>query len=294
MSRNLFFATLLLLLSSLAASAQLMVQTQVNRELYLKGETVFLTIGVRNMSGHDVKLEGRPEIQESWLTFEVQTREGKRINPRPENYKMPPEQIPAGETLRRRVNLSKLYNLTGVGDFRVKAQVYFPPMKKYFTAKSNFFTITPGRQIWSRSVGAPEGSGAAGYREYELVTLRDLEKISLYVRIRNLDQDYIANCINLGRLVNSANPQATLDNQNNLHLMFMSKPQHMTYLHFGLNGEILRQERFNTAGTYPRMMQLADGSIRISGGALMPSREELEALRTEAGPPPSVSDRPGI
>ncbi len=290
--RLFFFFTAILLMAE-SVSAQLMVQAKPNRELYLKGEPVMMIVAVRNMTGREITLDGRANSSENWLGFEVKTRDGGQVSTFQKEIEMEPVTLAPGEILRRKINLSRLYVLDGVGDFRVKAHVFFEPIDKYFYTSASFFTLTPGKVIWKRTVGAPDGTGNSEYRTYELATLTDLETTRLYVRVLNATHGGVQQCMMLDKLVQTANPQATIDGRNQLHLLFMSRPQMMTYLHLGFNGELLRQERFRTNSTYPRMLQMADGSIRISGGSLLPSQESLEALREAAGPPPRVSDRPG-
>ena len=92
-------------------------------------------VTISNLSGHDLLLDDADS--QKWFSFQVTTGEGRIVPPLNLDYHLQPLSIPAGQTVKRSLNLSSLYAVQEFGLYRVKASVYSSDMQKYYSSQGN-------------------------------------------------------------------------------------------------------------------------------------------------------------
>lgn len=278
----------IVLFSAVAPSlrAQINVQMDIPRHLYLCYEPIVATVAITNMTGRDLTLEDK--APDKWFSFEILDAQGTPISPRAVDYHLDPITIPVGQTVKRKVNLVNLYPVTDYGVYHIKALVYFDGMDKYFSSAEMPIEVSEGTTLWNQTVGIPDGQQNSGqYRSYELMSFRQPKDNMLYVRIEDHDSGVVYGTYPLGRLVNGYPPEAQVDASSNLHILQMAAPKEYLYTRIGPNGEMLGQQDYTDLKTRPRLDKNKNGDIAIGGGIeVTPST----AQATVSGP--KLSDRP--
>src|SRR5665213_3984295 len=106
----LLVGALLLLSTSGALKAQVIVDLSIKRTLFLAYEPLLATVRITNLSGNQLLLadvEGK-----KWFGFEIETLDGRPIPPNNPDYEVQPLQLGSGESISRTVNLTQLYPMT--------------------------------------------------------------------------------------------------------------------------------------------------------------------------------------
>ena len=202
----------IVLFSAVAPSlrAQINVQMDIPRHLYLCYEPIVATVAITNMTGRDLTLEDK--APDKWFSFEILDAQGTPISPRAVDYHLDPITIPVGQTVKRKVNLVNLYPVTDYGVYHIKALVYFDGMDKYFSSAEMPIEVSEGTTLWNQTVGIPDGQQNSGqYRSYELMSFRQPKDNMLYVRIEDHDSGVVYGTYPLGRLVDGYPPEAQVD-----------------------------------------------------------------------------------
>ncbi len=266
--------------------AQIQVELKFKRLQYIAYEPVMATLVITNLAGRNVEL--RDDRGQHWFGFEVSGREGQPIAPaRPDASELP-LRVESGKTVSRKINLTPIYAVHDLGTYRVRANVYFADLNKFFYSEQKVFEVTNARPIWQRTVGLPEGtSGGGNVRTYSLLMNRFPDHTSLYVRVEDKDSNVVYATYPLGRIITFAEPQEEIDRANQLHVLHCSAPRTWAYSHIGLNGELLKQETFMETKSRPRLLHAAGDAVAVSGGM-----REVPATQTTRNAPPKLSTRP--
>lgn len=282
---------ILMLVSASISSAQLMVQMKMNKDSYMAYEPVKATITVSNRSGHDVILDG--PAGRSWLTFDVYDK-GQILSPSVRGgAPVSGFLLGSGKSISKTVNIRELYPLGRYGNYVVNASVYFPPLKRYFTSKKTRVSVMDSRAFWKQSVGVrTDPSKLASFREFSLHQFRDKSHNSLYVRLRDADGGRVYSTYSIGRYIDVRKPQATVDAQNNLHVLHMVAPRIYSYGRVSPHGEWLGNKFFRESPqNRPSMMIDGGGVVQIVGGTPYNPDQPVAAPETIARPR-MASERP--
>src|SRR5438128_933345 len=200
------------------ATAQIQVDVKLPRLQYIAYEPLVANLIVTNLAGRDVDLHD--ENGQPWFGFEVTASEGQPIALISVRKGQAPLNIPAGKTVTQKINLALLYGIHDFGIYRVRAHVYFADVNKFFYSQTKVFEVTDARPIWQKTVGLPGGAGGPGNaRTYSLLTNRFPDHTSLYVRVEDKDNGIVYATYSLGHVITFDEPQAELDNANQLHVL---------------------------------------------------------------------------
>ncbi len=245
--------------------AQFETSLSVNKDTYLTYEGLEATVTVTNRSGADVVMGGPSDLP--WLSFEIINPSGNPVAPmglRSEQNLV----LKSGATISRKVVLSQHFSFSEYGTYGITANVYHPPSQQYFKSNRARANYTDAKKFWSKNFGVPTGlPGAGQIRRYELCVLRDLEHTNLYVRLIEEKTELKIATFSLGYCIMIADPQVTLDKDNNLHVLFMAAPHIYSHVTVDTQGKILKRlYHREVAGDRPQLSSLADQSITVQGG----------------------------
>ena len=281
-------SALLLLLIFLTGSvhAQIQVELKLKRLQYIAYEPVLATVAVTNLAGRDIELHN--DRGQHWFGFEVSGKDGQPVAPVARLEEEAPLQVESGKTVVRKVNLTPLYGVHDPGSYRVRANIYFADLNKFFYSQGRAFQVINARPVWQATVGVPEGMPGAGeVRTYSLLRHRFADHTSLYMRVENKDSGAVYATYSLGRIIAYDEPQKEIDRANQFHVLHCVAPRTWAYSHIGLNGQLLREATFMETKTRPRLRRTSGGEIAVSGG--MRDVPAAAAARTSA---PKLSTRP--
>jgi hypothetical protein len=270
------------------AHAQLGVELQIKRRIFMAHEPILATVVVHNNAGRDIMLadteEGGP-----WFSFHITAENGRMIPPRDSHYEVEPLQVKSGETVKRTVNLTALFPLGDFGTYQVKAAVFYPPVGKYFSSKFDHFGVMEGRVVWRQTVGVPEGTEGSGRtRLFSLLTMEMDKGKALYVRVESDDDGVIYGCYNLGSMLQGPEPDAKFDSGNNLAVLQLVGPKTYRLSRIGINGNFIDRATYVTPKSQPYLRRTTTGALQIVGAV----RQEENVARAEPVIVPKVSDRP--
>ncbi len=270
------------------AHAQLNVSLQIKRRMFLLNEPVIATVTIVNNTGHEIMLadtqEGGP-----WFSFQINGDNQHIVPPRDHNYELQPLPMKPGETVKRTVNLTELYELSDYGSYHATASIYFPPMARFFSSRPDNFELTEGRLIWKQTVGVPDSPESLGvYRTFSLLTLEHDKGKMLYVRVEGQNDGTIYGCYNLGRVLDGFPPDAKFDTGNNLAVLQTIGRREYLFSRVGIGGNFISQNTYVSLKAQPFLRKLQDGTLQIVGGI----RQDPKPASTNPADAPKLSDRP--
>ena len=283
---------LILLAAALAlltpARAQIAVDISIKQRLFIRHEPILATITVTNQTGRDITLADARESQ--WFSFQISSEGDHFVPPRNPDYHLPPLPMRAGETLKRTVNLSELYDLGDFGIYRIRANIYFAEADKYFSSKPTHVDITEGRIMWRRTAGVPSGQKNAGQTHiFSLLAHQHGEQNTLYISVEDQDQGTVFCTSTLGRIIDGAAPEIQFDSSNNLYILHLVAQRTFVLTKISVNGEYLGQTTYTAPKTRPTLRKLPDGTLQLIGG----HREApVSTDPSEAPAPLKLSARP--
>jgi hypothetical protein len=276
-----------LLLIGLPAHGQIQLDIKFARLQYIAYEPVIATVGITNLAGRDIELSDSDE--QRWFGFEITGSEGQPIAESRNKLMQPPLRIEAGKRVTQKINLAPLYAVHDLGTYHVRAYLHFADLNRFFYSPRKVFEITDVRPIWQRTVGIPSSVSAPGNtRTYSLMMNRFPNYTGLYVRVEDKDTGIVYATESLGHIISMEEPQAQLDRENQLHVLYCSAPRSWAYTRIGLNGEVLARASFLEAKSRPRLFHSAEGEVVVKGGM---SQETAPESGTPI-PAPKLSDRP--
>lgn len=286
--RRLFLSCAALLALAPAVHAQVQVRLTIARRLFMCYEPIIASVSITNLTGRDLTLSDAPP--EKWFGFDILNSEDSPIPPRAPDYHLQPMTIPAGQTIKRNVNLVNLYPVTDFGTYRVRAAIYVAPLNRYVSSAEVPIEVTEGKTVWQQTIGVPDGQHGAGEsRNYELLAFRQTNANYLYVRVEDRAKGTVFGTYPIGRLINGYDPQIEIDPQNQLNVLQMVEPKSYYYTRVGPNAELLGQQAYIETTTRPHLKKGQDGDVNVVGGHLI---EEKTAGAARAAAGPKISDRP--
>ena len=85
-------------------------------------------------------------------------------------------------------------------------------------------------------------------------------------------------------MVSFSEPRVQLDGSNNMHLIYQSGRVACLYLMITPDGDILRRETYEYAGSRPRLTADETGKITVVGGIRRPGANDLPPNSVEPSP----------
>jgi hypothetical protein len=294
-SRRLPILVLLILLcvAPAAVHAQLQVSLEFSRRLFVLHEPIEATVQIRNLTGREITL--RDDGNKNWFAFDVTRPDGGFVEPTG-SYQLGQLVIQSGDTVRRKINITPLYQIREFGIHRVRAQIYFADMDKLFVSQRKLIEITEGKTLWRQTVGVPEGMGAAGEtRTYSLLSHSVGRGKRLYVRVADPQSGITYGTYSIGRLLTFGDPFVEIDSQSRLHVLHLVAPKQYQYTVVDLDGRVAERSQYITTRTEPRLRRRSSGSIAVAGGELYaPAAQAVADSSALSDGPPKLSDRPPL
>ena len=280
--------SILLLLGMLpGARAQLDVSLEMKRNIFMRGEPVEVTVNIRNLAGKDVML--RDEDGKQWFGFDIMKGSDTPVGPHGGEYKNAPQVILNGASIRRKLDLLKLYPVNEYGTYTIRAAIYFQETGKYILSAPVKMDMSDGRKLWTQTVGVPASKEGAGeYRVVTLLSFQQPKQLALYARIEDERTGAVLCTYPLGSMVAGMAPGHEFDLENTLHVLHLGNPGQYFLSKIGVNGEWLGQTSWRSAKNHATLRRKPDGRMVIVGAT-----RSVEQTPQQPGPEvPRLSDRP--
>jgi hypothetical protein len=277
------------------AAAQLQVSLQMNRTQYVAYEPLLATVTVANRAGKDVilgEINGR-----SWLTFNVDEIGGNPVLPLSGPPRPQPRVLASGQSIRETVSLGKFFPLGRLGNYSVRANVYFPELGQFMISNVRSFAVTDGVTLWKDQFGMPGRGKGTNYRQVSLLSFQDDDKMNLYVRIRDVSQQRVLATYSIGRLVLQRDPQAILDADHRINAFFLTGPRMFRHVVIDADGTKVTDDLYEVKGaSFPELKITNQGRVHVAGGQFYdpnqpPPPQDVVHRLTER--PPGVPESDG-
>ena len=269
-------AALVLMTVALPAAAQVSMELQLNRSVYMQYEPVYAKLKLRNYSGQPLVFGVEDELKGEVL-FEI-TRGTETV------AKIPAKDIPVsmnilmpGASLELVVPISQYYQIEKLGTYRVHAYLKHKMLKDMFRSNECRFEVNPGVEVWKRTVGIPDmlrvGEADSGKKQQEIkertFSLRVMGENAVkhyYLVIE--DKQYVYAVLRVGREVGMERYKVEVDMLSRLHLLIPISPKLFRYAIVNLDGRAEQDKYLKTTKTIPSLvLEKNTGRVYVAGGA---------------------------
>jgi hypothetical protein len=258
---------LILLLGSLVGSAQLNVHLAIERNQYLAHEPVHAVVTITNRSGKALELfsEKKGLIAHSWLNFSMRTGGGRPL-PKLTNSVFQKAVLPAGQAIKRRVNLNQIFGISRVNAYSVSASIRQPGIDTMtYSSNSAHFNVAGGIEVYRQPFGVPNSS--ASKREYRVLTFNDGRKTSIYASVMNTLSGRSISTFRISDALLFKRPQCVLDGKNQLHILYLGNPTIFVHAIVTEDGNMDKPKYIKVGSSGdPRLVSFANGQVAVSGG----------------------------
>jgi hypothetical protein len=246
------------------ASSQVTVEIVLEQEQFLPCETMPLAVKITNQSGQPIHLGADP----NWLTFTIESLDGFVVL---KNAEVPVQgefDLESSQMGIKRVDVAPYFTVNKTGRYKIIATMRIPDWAATVTSAPKAFDIIHGAKIWAQDFGVRTGTNAApDVRKYTLEQANYLRsQLRLYVQLSDGEEHRIYHTEALGAMVSFSSPEAQIDRNSQLHVLWQAGAQAFTYCLVGPDGKLIRKETYDNFGSRPRMKLNALGEVVIIGG----------------------------
>jgi len=256
------------------AQAQVDVFLQLDQNQFLPGESIPVKVRVANHSGNPFHLGG----DTPWLKITVEADNSFVVPhladlPRTDRF-----ELPASKMATREVDIAPCYEITRPGRYTLTASVTIDEWNQTHVSAPLSFDVIRGSKVWERVFGVPNSGredGSPEVRKYMLQQANYLRRqLRLYARITDVAEEHTFKVVAIGPMISLSPPQAMLDNESRLHVLFQSGPRTSTYCVITPAGDVERRDPVEYGASRPRLTAAEDGSVTVRGGVHVPSTPE--------------------
>lgn len=260
---------LLLLLAALAVHAQMGLDIDLNRTVYMQYEPVYACISLRNDSGRALVFGSDPRLQ-GFILFEIRDANGRVVPKRPgAEISVTGLILGPGEVKRMVLPVNKYYNIDALGTYRINVYLSHSMLPSEYKSRDLKFQVAKGVDNWSRTVGIPDLTGKnAGKAIPRTYTIRSLvEGSNRYYYLIVEDAQKVFGVMRIGRAIGQEKFQAEIDMLSRIHLLMPVSPKVGHYLAFSIDGENIANEYRKTTSTIPSLLRdPVSGTVSLVGG----------------------------
>ncbi len=257
--------------------AQVAVLTQPTKSLFVAYEPTRMNVTITNHAGQTVVLKNNPD--RGWIEFIVENGSGRPL-PIVRRVAYKGVAIPAGRAVTSTFTINNSYDLTRPGNYSAYALIHLPGQGVAEGIRSNkvHFTVVKGHPSWSQRAGVPGKRGAT--IEYRIMNVSNGDRSDLYVQLEDVKRGRMLATYSMGRSLTFRNFKATLDNKNNLHVLFLTTPSLFCHTVVNLSGKTILREYHKKAGGVPDLVTTASGAVGVINSVVYdPAQERKKKLQ---------------
>ena len=259
------------LVCAAATFAQVAMDLSLNRTVYMQYEPIYAAVTLRNDSGRALAFGHDPKLQ-GFVLFEIRDSKNNLVPKRPgAEINTTGLLLRAGEIKRLVIPVSKYYNLDPLGTYRMFAYVSHAQLPAEYQSKETRFQVSPGVEVWSKSVVIPDltgkGEEKSVERTYSIRSMTEGPDRFFYLVVE--DNDKVYGVIRIGKRIGQEQFRAEVDMLSRIHLLMPVSPKVFHYLAFALDGTCIANQHWKTTGTIPTLVRdPANGMVTLAGGAV--------------------------
>jgi hypothetical protein len=276
----------LVLLAVLPARAQISVEVTQEQDSFLPGESLPVAVRITNLSGQTLRLGG----ESNWLTFTVETADGKTTERVCDPSVMGEFELANGKIATRRVDLSPCQAPDRIGRYILLATLRIPNWDKDVVSQPKSFDIIDGIKLWEQIVGIPkaggETNGVPELRRYTLLQTDQFHgRMRLYLRVTESPGNRIIRTVVIGPMHSFSRPEPQLDKTSNLHLLYADGPHSCSYTVFEPDGELILRQTHDFGETRPKLRMDDQGNFAVTGGIRRVTSRDVPVQKTDDAEP---------
>ena len=250
--------------SILWGTAQVSLELILDQDQFLLNESLPVKVRITNRSGQALSL-GQ---EKNWLRFTIESREGFFVASIGELPLEGDLTVESSMTAHRTVDLMPYFDLSQPGRYTVSASLNLKQWSMEVPSKPKSFEISRGTKIWEQEFGVPKGDGGLPeVRKFALQQANYMKRLTLYVRLTDLDEHRVFKVFPAGPLLSISRPEAQIDRASNLHLLFQTGAHSFLYEVVNPEGDVVVRQTHDYAGTRPVLRSSDDGKTFVAGGA---------------------------
>ena len=259
-------------LTSFRAAAQVSVEITMDQEQFLPSEAVPVAVKITNRSGQRLHLGAAAD----WLTFSVESTDGFIVIKNAEVPVTGEFDLESSQIGIKRVDLQPYFQMGRHGRYKVIATLRIKDWSASVNSAPKTFDVVNGAKLWSQDFGVPGVTNSPPeVRKFTLEEANYLRlQLRLYVRVSDQSESQVFKVTTLGQMVSFSDPDAKVDRTSQLHVLWQAGAQVFNYALINANGEVVRQEVYNNAGSRPRLVVNEQGEVAVAGGTRRVKPEE--------------------
>lgn len=248
--------TLICLLLSSQAFAQVELRLQPVRKDFIVGENVALKLTIINQTDASISLKNTPG--RPWLNFSMTKRsESGPITPIA-TAKFPELVLTPGSTRTFEFNLKTLYRLGTAGNYAVVATIRMPDGHTTYSSNRALFTLTNGGKVRDFNIQA---RGQRITLSLRLAVINGKE--CLFGQATNKDTNQVIGACYLAEYLNFMKPSVLLDSAQNMHMLCQSSPDFYTYSIMNTHGGRSSAKLYKRTGGTVDLISTGKGIIPV-------------------------------
>lgn len=248
--------TLICLLLSSQAFAQVELRLQPVRKDFIVGENVALKLTIINHTDASISLKNTPG--RPWLNFSMTKRsESGPVTPIA-TAKFPELVLTPGSTRTFEFNLKTLYRLGTAGNYAVVATIRMPDGHTTYSSNRALFTLTNGGKVRDFNIQA---RGQRITLSLRLAVINGKE--CLFGQAINKDTNQVIGACYLAEYLNFMKPSVLLDSAQNMHMLCQSSPDFYTYSIMNTHGGRSSAKLYKRTGGTVDLISTGKGIIPV-------------------------------
>lgn len=249
------------------AHAQLDVRIQAAKGEIVAYEQAKVEVTITNRSTLPILLARHQGADDPWLGFEV-VREGVEvIQPVGRLVGLVPQQLRAGQTIVRNIDLALIYPMNRFGRYTIRAQVWTPPDSAWTLSDATRINVVDARTIWSTAFGVPlDRPGGGSSRIYKVLRYQSVTKRILYLRLEDRRTGRVLACYPVGEVIESREPSFAVDGQARLHLLYLNTPDITLHTVIDASGKVVSTDQYRDSRRQrPVLSSTPSGEVVVLG-----------------------------
>lgn len=281
--RILPLTVLLIVTTAVPAVAQLAVEVVVDQEQFLRDESVPVKVRVTNRSGQTLRLG----MDNDWLGFTVDGVDSGSVTRLAEVPVKGEFVLESAHVATRTVDLAPCFDLSQPGRYNVTATVRVKEWGTETSGKPQRIEVVRGTKVWEQEFGVPAVSGAPETRRYILQQANYQNRLMLYLRLADLEDNKVFRVAPLGPLVSFSRPEAQVDRNSELNVLFQTGARSFLFFVIRPDGGVAIRQAYDYAGTRPALRQTEEGRIFVGGGTRRVTPNDIPAPLAAVAPAPT-------
>ncbi|MCP5524572.1 MAG: hypothetical protein H7A46_23840 [Verrucomicrobiales bacterium] len=273
------------------ALAQISVTVELDQEQYLAREPIIAAVRVVNLTGVPLTLGA----SQNWLKFDVEATDDTYVQHLADPPVVYEFTVPNAGRGTRRVDLAPYYKVDKAGRYKVVAHVRIDELAIEAVSEPAYFSIIGGAVIWEQAFGwRPVIDGEpreVSFRRYALVHAMDGRQIMLYAQVSDREGLEIYRVTKLGRYLTFSKPEAMIDRESRLHVLWQTGARVFTYVLLDTRVELQVRQTFQYTSSKPALRSTEDGTVKVLGGTRIPTAYDLP-VKDETLPAPPATEVP--